>query len=128
MACYCLHPTVSDYIHFLWKFVKISWTVNRPVARLLTPMDNTDTEESRQTRRIVTPIGFRMKESNDGPEEIIHISNRTIPVVGMSKKLGTCLILQLSSKHECHPQGYTNLSSYANSRGDNVCELNNTCK
>lgn len=93
-------------------------------------MDNTDTEESRQTRFIVTPIGFRIKEIKDGPEEIIHIFNRTISAVDMSKKLSTCLILQLSSKHECHPQGHTTLSSYTNSRGDNVCELKteNICK
>jgi hypothetical protein len=60
---------------------------------------------------------------------MIHIFNRTIPVVGVSKKLSNCLILKLSSKHGCHAQGYTNLSRYAKGRVENDYDLEiETCK
>ena len=92
-------------------------------------MDNTDTEESRHTWCIGTAIGFQIRGISDGPEKITHIFNRTILVVGVSKKLSTCLVLKLSSKHDYHSQGSTNLSRYVNSLGDNGYEPKiDTCK
>jgi hypothetical protein len=123
MASYRLHPIVPDYVYvklFLPNFVKISWTDNRPFARLLATQDNRGTEESRHARSIDSPIGFRIREISDGPDQIMHIFNRTIPAVGVPKN---CLILKLSSKHDHHPQGCTNLRRYAHSRADNVMNI-----
>jgi len=92
-AIFRLCETVNRHKFFLWvsegfqslpeqiretpniKFVKISWTDSRLVARLLATLDNTDIEGSRHYRFIDTPIGFRIREVSDGPEQVIHIFN-----------------------------------------------------
>jgi hypothetical protein len=58
---------------------------NWPFARLLATQDNTDTEESRHTRYMDTPIGFQIRGHSDRSVQIMHIFNRMIPVVDMSK-------------------------------------------